>query len=87
MNPVDQGYRRTPGRIWIQMRLDSLIARAYSLPEWRVSCQSCSHRPSAAEPWIAFYDVLATYPVDTGSEQIHLMLQQLLADRSKLAAH
>jgi uncharacterized protein (TIGR03435 family) len=35
----------------------------------------------------AWFDVSATFPVGTTVKETHLMLQQLLADRFKLAAH
>jgi len=59
--------------------VSQLIAQAYGLPEYRVV--STGRLPEGR------FDILATLPAGATREQLRMMLQHLLAERFKLAAH
>jgi uncharacterized protein (TIGR03435 family) len=59
--------------------VDDLVSEAYNVPDFRVS--SASRLPGER------FHLLATLPAETTREQFRLMLQNLLAERFKLAVH
>jgi uncharacterized protein (TIGR03435 family) len=71
---------RDPGRIhYPNMSLRQLLTNAYDVKAFQIS----------GPPWIDTerFDIDATMPVETTKEQFRLMLQNLLADRFKVAVH
>jgi len=72
------GRRRSGGRFtWTTTQI-SLLTYAYHLPEWRIQGKKQNE---------LFYTVNAITSATATEDQICLMLQKLLADRFKLAAH
>jgi len=75
--------RTEPGRIdYRQIFIKTLVLKAYGLAGYQVVWPAwVEHTQSAT------YDISATFPPGTTTEQLHLMLQELLADRFKLSFH
>lgn len=75
------GSSLDPGRLTVRGEtLRGLILSVYNVPYWRVN---------GGPEWVNTdgYEIIATFPPDTSQDQVTLMLQNLLADRFKLAIH
>lgn len=77
----DAGIKSPGSFVAVNSSLDELIRWAYNIkdyqvigPEWRNDDSAC-------------YDINAKFPPGTPREQVRLMLQTLLAERLKVAAH
>jgi uncharacterized protein (TIGR03435 family) len=71
-----------------QLSLAELIQHAYSVPwyqiVWKSAADSTGRKFTAPMP---IYDVAATMPAGTSTDDVHLMLQSLLADRLNFRMH
>jgi uncharacterized protein (TIGR03435 family) len=65
----------------VNSSLDELIRWAYNVKDYQVS------GPEWRNDDAACYDITAKFPPDSAREQVRLMLQALLAERLKVAAH
>ncbi len=75
------GMKQDPGRFTTALvTLRSLVVAAFNVTPWRVS---------GGPAWLDTdgFDIVATYPADTSTNQVELMLQTLLADRFRLKVH
>jgi len=78
---MNNGMTQDPGRFTTAfITLRSLMVGAYNVTPWRVS---------GGPAWLDAdgFDIVATYPVNTPTDRVELMLQTLLADRFQLKVH
>jgi uncharacterized protein (TIGR03435 family) len=81
-------FRILPGRVDAhRISLPDLIQKAYNIPYYQTDARNAldtGHKFNFKAP---LYDIQATMPAGTNSEQLQLMFCALLLDRLKLVAH
>lgn len=76
------------GRVNYEMiTIKELVLKAFGVAEYQVVWPDWVSDPHKAGFPVPFYNIIATMPPGTTSQQLQLMLQNLLADRLKLATH